>query len=198
MIKYILFFFPVLAYSQNCPDDFWKQAVLAGQTTVEIQLVKGQAYKPVIIERADTNTVETWVLTKKVTTPEPVIVSQTIDAADNVPQVTFSGSWTKGPTGASGWYNNTIAFSNVAGSSLTYTFGGRKIEFYAETLPGHGSGTIKVDNEPEVTVSFKSATKVLPAKIFEKSWATDGPHTITVKVTTGYVLADYFKVYRAQ
>jgi hypothetical protein len=190
----LFLFLPFLAFSQNCPDDFWKQAVLAGQTTVEIQLVKGQAYKPVIIERADTNIVETWVLTKKVVSA-PVIVEQIVDGE----LATFSSNWTyHGSTIATGWHANTISFSNVAGSTVTYSFTGRKIEVYGETLPGHGTGTIKIDNEPEVTVSFKSATKVLPAKIFEKSWATDGPHTITVKVTTGYVLADYFKVYRAQ
>lgn len=128
--------------------------------------------------------------------PEPVIVEQIVDAADG--KVTFTGSWVKGPTNATGWHGNTIAFSNTPGATVTYTFTGRKIEFYAETLFTHGTGTVKIDNEPEVTVSFKSPTKVLPAKIFEKSWTSDGPHTITVKVVSGYVLADYFKVFKVQ
>lgn len=200
MKKTIILIFAALvstsAFSQCCPDDFWKQAVLVGQTTIEIQLKKGQSFKPVIIERKDTTTVETWVLTKKTTTtPTPVIIEQIVDGE----QATFSSNWTyHGQTNASGWHQNTIAYSNVTGSTVSFTFTGRKIELWAETMPSHGTGTIKIDNEAEVSVSFVSPTKALPAKVFERSWTTDGQHTIVLKSVSGYVLCDYFKVFKSQ
>lgn len=205
----ILCFIPILAFGQ-APSPisnshiivypgYGKLAEIKPDVEYKVPFAKKEDYKDIVFHRSQYDTAaeyELFFTLKKKTTTAPVIVEQIMDATDA--NAVFSGTWNKGPTGAAGWYGSTIAYSNTAGSTVSFTFTGRKIEVYGETLPTHGTGTIKVDNEAEVPVSFKSATKVLPAKIFEKSWATDGQHTIVLKVVSGYNLVDYFKVLKAQ
>lgn len=205
----ILCFLPFLAFAQ-APSPisnshiivypgYGKLAEIKPDVEYKVPFAKKEDYKDIVFHRSQYDTAaeyELFFTMKKKTTTVPVIVEQIMDATDA--NAVFSGTWNKGPTGAAGWYGSTIAYSNTAGSTVSFTFTGRKIEVYGETLPTHGNGTIKVDNEAEVPVSFKSATKVLPAKIFERSWSTEGQHTIVLKVVSGYNLVDYFKVFKAQ
>jgi hypothetical protein len=123
--------------------------------------------------------------------PPPTVVQTQVDGE----RATFSTGWSHGNTTATGWFQNTIAYSNVANSTVTYTFTGFKVELWAEKLPNHGTGFIRIDNGPEVPVSFQNPTKLLPAKIYESETLTEGQHTITLRVGVGYNLLDYFMVY---
>lgn len=113
---------------------------------------------------------------------------------------TFSTGWRHGPTADSSWYQNTIAYSNVAGETATYAFTGTGIELYAETKPGHGTGTVTLLRGTEVIetkdVSFVSATTVIPAKIYEKKGLTSGTYTIRLTSVQNPVLLDFFNVYK--
>lgn len=114
----------------------------------------------------------------------------------------FFGKWTNGktttPTGQVvniGWYKNTIAYSNTSGDSVSFKFIGTAIELHGEKLPTHGTGLVRIDKGQWEAVSYKSTTKQLPAKIFEKTGLSDNvTHTITLKVTLGYCLLDFFVV----
>lgn len=112
---------------------------------------------------------------------------------DNL-KATKSTTWQhNASTGATGWYKGTSAYSNVVGSTLTFSFTGTKIELWAEKLPSHGRGTVKIDNGTEVPVSF-IGTKELPSLVYSSGTLQAVPHTITLKVTSGYCLTDFFVV----
>lgn len=136
----------------------------------------------------------TITFTKRGTTIPPVLTTEKVDGE----KATFSTNWSiHGTTTASGWYGDptpTIAYSNVAGSSVSYTFTGTKIELWAERKSTHGSGTVTIDNgQPEI-VSFVSTTTSLPVLIYSSPNLTLGSHTIKLTVTSGYCLLDYFIV----
>jgi hypothetical protein len=174
---------------------YGKLAEIKPDIQFSIPFDKKESYKEIVFHRTQYDTAAEYellvTLKKKGTVAQPEIEVKTIDAE----QATFSSNWGyHGSTNATGWLNNTISFSNVAGSTVTHTFTGTKIEVYGETLPTHGTGTVKIDNQAEVPISFKSTTKVLPAKVFEKE-LPNGQHTIVIKVSSGYNLVDYFKVY---
>lgn len=223
----ILLFLPFLAFSQNCPDDFWKQAVLAGQTTVEIQLVKGQAYKPVIIERADTNTVETWVLIPKSklmqfleencdTPPKPDIVTN-IDNVVSDTRNKYTGTWEhpSATTWLSTFYEKTGSYTFTNGSYLETTFDGYKIEWYTERKSDKGIAGISIANlvgtnwvyGDEVELDLYATTTANNSQLaWTISELTNGPHKIKIRYTgkknpaalVPTIIHDYFKTFKAQ
>lgn len=128
----------------------------------------------------------TWRKVGGVVTP-PVI--QKVDGES----ATFTGNWARTPNNPT-WYLGTIAYSNTAGATASYTFNGTKVEIWAERLASHGTGTIKIDTGAEVAVSFNTTPFGLPVKIFESATLPLGNHTITLKCVSGYVLLDYFSI----
>lgn len=123
--------------------------------------------------------------------------TEKIDATRETTQ--FSGSWTAGPTSATGWLGNTIAYSNVSGETAKFNFTGTGIEVYAEKKPGHGTGTITITKGTQVvattSVNFNAPLQ-LPAKIFEKKDLQRGDYTLTLTVGSGWNLLDYFVVHK--
>lgn len=117
---------------------------------------------------------------------------------------TFVGTWANGfTTNASGqtvdigWYKNTIAYSNVAGNTVTFKFQGTKVELWAEKTPTHGTGTVTLRNGTTVvetkTVSFVG-TKELPVLIYSSASIPLATYSIELKVTSGYNLLDFYVV----
>lgn len=204
-MKYLLIFLPFLAFGQNCPDDFWKQAVLAGEQTIEIQLRKGQGYKPVIIERNDTTKVETWVLTKK-TTANPVVTSEIIDDANAL--VKYTSTWH--PFTGSPYNAGTARYTLSTGATATLSFTGNRVEYWAEKRFNHGTAGVKIDSQPEVLVSLYHPKRTNESEMIFGIDLPQGPHTITVRMagqkdapTTEAnketnIILDYFKVFKAQ
>lgn len=110
-------------------------------------------------------------------------------------KASFSANWSNHSPNAN-WSGGTIAFSNAAGSTATYTFTGTKVELWAERLASHGTGTIKIDTSAEVPVAFNTTPLGLPVKIYESATLPLGSHTIVLKCVSGYVLLDYFIVHK--
>lgn len=107
---------------------------------------------------------------------------------------TFSANWSiHGTTTATGWHAGTIAYSNVVGSTATYTFNGTKIELFGEKTSTHGTGTVTLDGVT-TQVSFKSTAKELPALIYSSPTLSPGSHTLKLTVGNGYNLIDYFSI----
>src|SRR5687767_5276968 len=63
-----------------------------------------------------------------VTLFKEVITTPTTEKIDGE-LATFTGTWVRTSTNP-GWFQNTIAFSNTAGSTASYTFTGTKIELW--------------------------------------------------------------------
>lgn len=136
----------------------------------------------------------TITFTKKGTTVPPVLATEKVDGE----KATFSANWSiHGTTNASGWYGDpspTIAYSNVTGSSFTYTFTGTKIELWAERKVTHGIGRVSINGGPEVTVFFNTQPFGIPMEIYSSPSLPTGTHTIKLTVASGYCLLDYFIV----
>lgn len=112
----------------------------------------------------------------------------------------FGNGWTHGPTSASGWFQNTIAYSSTPGATVTYSFTGTGIEVWAETKSSHGTGTVtllrgteEIETKP---TNFVTTETILPAKIYEKKGLPAGTYTVRLTVGTGYSLLDFFNVYK--
>jgi hypothetical protein len=157
----------------------------------EIQFAPGVHYKIVIIERRDATNRETVRIAKP---DNPAPTTEKVDGEKAV----FSSNWTlHGPTPAAGWYEGTIAFSNVPGSTASYTFTGNGIELWAERKTTHGSGVVTllqgntvIETKP---VSFVGSD-ALPVKVYEKKGLPSGSYTVRLTAGTGYSLLDYFIV----
>lgn len=142
------------------------------------------------------------------TVPPPVFVTEKVDGE----RATFSTSplWSlHGITTAATWYgvpNPTIAYSNVVGSSVSYTFTGTKIELWGERKPNdpaktaaqnHGNGTVSIDNGAAQPVTFVGPS-ALPVLIYSSPDLPLGSHTIRLSVVSGYNLIDYFLIHKPQ
>lgn len=128
------------------------------------------------------------------TTPPPTDDTTKVDAQE----ATFAGTWIRGITPAPGWYKKTIAFSNATGATMTYNFTGTNIQFWAERRSTHGSGTITITQGTTIIksspVNFNVAPYGLPVLIFDSGPVPRGNYTLTLKVGSGYNLADFFIV----
>lgn len=180
-------------------------------TTKEIPVTDGMTYKYTIGSQNDTaryfnsngEVLEATISFKKpggIILPPVVVDSITIDSEQGV---VYSTGWSiHGPTQAAGWHAGTISYSTAAGTTASYTFTGRQVKIYAEGLPSHGTGTVSilqgttviVNEEP---VTFKSAVKILPYRIYDSGVLPDGTYTVRLKATGGApTLLDFFRIFK--
>jgi hypothetical protein len=134
---------------------------------------------------------EATVTFKKLGTTDPEPVIETID---NV-QMTAANGWTRnGATTSPGWYDNTTAWSALAGATISYTFTGTKVELYAERKDTHGKGQIIImDGTTEVSsveVDYSLPPHGLQVIIWASPTLPRKQYTLTLKVNSGTVLAD--------
>lgn len=106
--------------------------------------------------------------------------------------VTYSGDWSLPNATQSGWFGNTISFSNVPGSTASFTRSGTRIKVYAERMASHGTGTITLDGGAPVAVSFNTAPLGLQVLIWDSGTISAGSHTVVLTCTSGFVLFDYY------
>lgn len=128
------------------------------------------------------------------TTPPPVFITEKVDGE----RATFEGSWVRANT--PGWYGvptPTIAYSNVPGSFVSYTFTGTKVEIFAERKTSHGTGNISIDNGPVQPVSFIGPS-ALPVLIYSSPDLPNGVHTIRLTVVSGYSLLDFLIIQKPE
>jgi hypothetical protein len=83
-----------------------------------------------------------------------VIITNSFDNVDT--QMIYSSGWNNGPTTASGFTNNTLAWSNIIGSTLTFNWTGTKLEWFSEFKSTHGRASVTV-NGIERIVNLGSA-----------------------------------------
>lgn len=108
----------------------------------------------------------------------PVFIQETIDniGSANV----YFGTWLQGTN--AGHFNNSLTFSQTTGNTLTVSFTGTKIEWFAEKEKTHAIAAVSIDGGAEVEYDLYSPTNQKQVKIFEKD-LTNGPHTFRLRNT---------------
>lgn len=114
---------------------------------------------------------------------------------------TLTGAWNTPTDTRDPFLNNSCAWSQETGATLTLTFIGEKIEMVTATDKGHGIVAITIDDGPQDNVDLYSSTRKNFANVYSKTFA-HGTHTIKVRVTgtknpasTGVVgIVDYFLI----
>jgi len=99
--------------------------------------------------------------------------------------IVYTGSWGRYAwTSAFGGYENT---SSTTGSTATFTFTGRNVAWIAPTASNRGTATVSIDGTAVATRDLYSSTAVGKVVDYSYQWATNGTHTIRVRVngTTG-------------
>lgn len=122
--------------------------------------------------------------------PIPVVITE-IDNTD--PRIIYTGTWYSGPTTATGFSNNTMAYCNVIGNTFTLQFNGTKIEWIAEQKTSSGRVGITIDNKPEEIINLGL---VNVGNGVVKAWElTPGLHTFKGRVMDAkYIVIDGFKI----
>lgn len=173
--------------------------------TKSTSLRKDQDYKVILLEVPKGHNGYDVVISFK----EKVVVNPTPVMIDNVPNFVINGqlvntyspgAWTQ--ANVAGHLDNTIAYSNVANSSLVTKFTGTKIEWVGERKFTHGIAAVSIDGGPEVTKDLYSPTEMKQQVLFESGILTRGLHTIKIRVTgtktgasTGaFIVHDAFRV----
>lgn len=116
---------------------------------------------------------------------------------DNVsPLISYVGDWHNGPTTASGFQQNTIAWSNTAGNTLTFSFSGTKLEWYGEYKSTHGIALVTVNVTGGDRIINLGSANSGPGVVAEWN-LPKGNYTITIKVLDSRPLVhDGFRVTR--
>jgi hypothetical protein len=125
---------------------------------------------------------------------EDMPVITIVNSFDNLDtQVEYLGTWNNGPTTATGFTNNTIAWSVMRGASFSFSFTGRKLEWFSEYKLTHGRAEIMMDGTLQYINLAKDNSG--PGIVAEWSWPESGSHKIVVKVFDNKaVVHDGFRV----
>ena len=90
------------------------------------------------------------------------------------------------------WYNNTSApqasggsfrYSNVSGASVTIKFTGTYLAWITKKSPAYGKAKVTLDGVDQGTVDLYSASELWQRKVWGKTFATSGTHTLTIAYT---------------
>ena len=108
--------------------------------------------------------------------PAPAVIS----FIDNMsPQITYTGLWSNGATTATGFQQNTIAWSNTVGNTLTFSFSGTKLEWFGEYKTTHGRASVTVNGiEKIINLGLANTGPGIVAE-----WnLVQGSYTVIIKV----------------
>jgi hypothetical protein len=105
--------------------------------------------------------------------------STEIDDANG--SITYSGSWTANSS-QTGYYNNTLHYSNTAGSYEQYTFTGTTINWIGAKNNDHGKVDIYIDGIFDATVDTYSATWDKQQTLYTKTGLSNASHTIKIQL----------------
>jgi beta-lactam-binding protein with PASTA domain/Ca2+-binding RTX toxin-like protein len=101
---------------------------------------------------------------------------------ESAASVTYTGTWTtETVTTASG---GTQRFATAAGATATFNFTGRNVAWATVRANNRGRAEVIVDGVSAGTIDlFQTSTTASNRRLmFERSFATDGPHTIQIRV----------------
>ena len=111
----------------------------------------------------------------------PWHVSATVRPAfleENASLLRWSSGWTRAAQpGASG---GAVKFATSAGRSVTFTFTGRSVGWFAQRGPGQGFAQVRVDGVLVATVNVERATVAPSAVVWRTAWTASGTHRVTI------------------
>jgi len=84
---------------------------------------------------------------------------------------------------SSSYLDGAVRQSRVTGATASYTFTGSQVAWIAALAPTRGSARVYVDGRHVATVSLYSRTVQTQRAVYTYSWATDGRHRITIRVS---------------
>jgi beta-galactosidase GanA len=102
------------------------------------------------------------------------------------PAISYTGTWTHAGANqsyTSGDYRRTESFSSVAGDSVTVPFTGTAVRWISSKDPSHGVADVYLDGVKVSTVDGYGPTKTFQQVFYSAQGLTNGPHTLTIKVT---------------
>ncbi len=104
--------------------------------------------------------------------------------------IRYAGAWRLGS--ASWAYGGALRYASAAGATATLRFSGRGIAWITTMSSTRGTAGVYVDGAYAKTVSTYSAAARYRQIVFQKTWATSGTHTITIRVggTAGHPRVD--------
>lgn len=122
-----------------------------------------------------------------------VHIPSVVTIVDNVsPLMTYVGVWSNGATTATGFQNNTIAWSNTIGNTVTFSFLGTRLEWFSEYKTSHGRASVVV-NGVERIINLGSANTG-PGIVAEWNLPR-GNYTVIIKVLDAKpVVHDSFRI----
>ncbi|MFZ0189564.1 MAG: hypothetical protein WAL72_21765 [Streptosporangiaceae bacterium] len=116
----------------------------------------------------------------------PVTLTSTtrrvIDDASAVPVGT--SNWPYNSSDYPGYYDDSVHYSNTAGSAVSYTFVGTSIAWVGGENTDHGYAEVSIDGGPPTSVDTYAPHQEEQQILFEKDGLSDGRHTITITVTS--------------
>ena len=104
-----------------------------------------------------------------------------VRAQENASSVGYSGAWTRKSSSkaSAGAFRQTKA----AGASVTFTFTGRDVSFFARSGPNAGKADIYIDGVKVASgLDFYAASANWKRVMFAASFLGNGPHTVQIRV----------------
>lgn len=109
---------------------------------------------------------------------------------DDSSSITYTGSWTQ-RTGAD-FIDGLQKYSSSAGATAALTFTGSQVFVMGIKDGGNGSFQVKIDDGAWTDVSTAVSPRTLKTVLWASPNLTAGEHTVTIKVTSGWVDFDGF------
>lgn len=106
-------------------------------------------------------------------------------SVNDTTKFTFSSSGWNPQTGTT-YINGQNTWSNKAGASFTYEFGGTKVYLMGTKDPNHGQADVYIDDmdTPVATIDTHDTVRSTGAKIFESADLENGHHTLKLVAKT--------------
>jgi hypothetical protein len=119
----------------------------------------------------------------------------------------LSGTWGthSNTTFTTDFRDNDFKYTYDVNATLTFTFTGRRIQWFSEKRNNHGIVSVKITGELDATVDLYAATTAnASVMVYDMAWDTAGTRTITIKLTGAKnplatevsMVHDYFRVTR--
>lgn len=107
---------------------------------------------------------------------------QVIDDSSAIPVGT--SNWPDNTDDYAGYYDDSVHYSNTAGSAVSYTFVGNSIAWVGGKNTDHGYAGVSIDGGPPTLVDTYAPKQEKQQILFEKDGLPYGRHTITITVTS--------------
>ncbi len=111
-------------------------------------------------------------------------------ASERSSAIRYARTWKTGVSAA--YLGGALKRSRVPGATASYSFTGSQVAWIAARGPTRGSARVYVDGRSVATVKLYSRSVQTRRAVYTYSWATAGPHRITIRVsgTAGHPRVD--------